>query len=603
MDKKEKLNIPSKNGTKKKFDKTNWLKNISTNFKKFFHDKYLLLEEKRNKKRLNKENHKKVKSNKSIKKVKSAIPKKSCKFWKQYKKEINLTMLILAMLFFVVSVCMVMVNLSSVLNVNQSKIMYIDDTPIKYIGIDDGYITEKLIVEAGEVLPAISEYFSPDYPLAEDVTINYYSGNTAIPVESFTYQYGDLLYVRGSNSNITVVITNNEKEYSTNLLIRDSTAPEIQLEEVTITVGDEINPNAFVSLFIDNSRSFEFTAELITEVKNNKAGTYDIELKVCDVSENCTNGKTTLKIVKKQTSSSTGSNSSGNNSTGKKPSSGSSNSSSSSSSNSSSGNSSGGSSSGNSSSGSSGNSENNSSGGSSSSSGASNNSSSGSGGSTLDAAVAREVVGTYEKNNYNLVINHYGTTETTYYEYVKYTLYTDGYVEVLDYKGKGTTVWNFSTFDSTTKENLSLMKRDAISLMVSDSNYYGKLQNTFLTNTNALRTAVGARNLTLDNDLCILAQMRLYELQYGNTIAHERPDGSNWDTLLNVYGYKVGTYNGKTGQGEILTCGQSNNATAFAALENSSGHYNVMVNPLYGKTGVGRFTLNGVSCWLQIFTT
>ena len=597
----ERLKIPKK-VKEKDPNKENVLKKFGKNVKNFFSETSSKIKEKLK----HKEKEKKIKTPKVKTEKKKTTSKKTCKFSKFFKnnrKKISLILLIAATLFFVASIGLIVCNLDAVFNANQSQLRYADETPAKYIGIEDGYITEKLIVEAGDSLPKISDYFSPDYPLSDDVTINYYSGVTAIPVESFTYQDSDKLFVRGSNSNIAVTITNNNAEYQTNLLIRDSTAPEIQLEPVTIKVGDEISAYAFVAIFVDNSHSFDYTAEVITDIDSSKAGTYEIEIRVCDISGNCTKDKSTLTIEKKSSSSSGGSLSSGGSSSGS--------SSGGSSGGSSSGGSSGGSSSGGSSGGSSsggssgGSSSGGSSGGSSSggSSGGSSSSGSTSGGSTLSAAVAREVVGTYEKNNYKLVINYYGTTETTYYEYVKYILYTDGYVEILNYSGKGSTTWNFSTFDSTSKTNLSLMKRDAISLILSDSNFYGKVQSTFLNNVNELRTANGARTVSLDDDLCIIAQMRLYEILYGNIESHDRPDGSDWSTMLTDYGYTVGKYNGKTGWGEIFVCGESSNNSAFEALANSSGHYKIMINGIYGKTGAGRFALNGKTCWLQIFTT
>ena len=204
--------------------------------------------------------------------------------------------------------------------------------------------------------------------------------------------------------------------------------------------------------------------------------------------------------------------------------------------------------------------------------------------------------------NYNLVINHYGATETTYYDSVTYTLYDDGSADVIKADGKGKTSWNFSNFKTTTA-NLKLMKRDAISLTMSDVSFYNKLRNTFLTKTNKLRTSAGVAKVELDEDLCIIAQMRLYEIVYGNQLSHTRPNGANFHTIIADYGYAAGTYNNSKLFGENISYGQSSNDDAFAALAGSSGHYENMVKSYFTKMGVARINFNHVNYWVQIFTT
>ncbi len=519
---------------------------------------------------------------------------KFSKFYKQNRKKFNLILLVITIIFLVFSIILVTINLNSILNVNQSKVRYAGDTPIKYIGIEDGYITETLIVQTGDALPEISDYFSPNYPLADDVSISYYNDSKEeLSVTDFTYQDEDSIYVKGYTRIISVIISNNGKDYSTNLQIRDTTAPDIKLSGLSINAGDEIDAYDFISYYYDNSRLADYSAYILTDIDTSKAGDYEVEIGVCDFDNNCTSDKTNLTINKKTSSSNNNSSNSG--SSNKKPSNGSSSGNNSSNNGSSSGS--------NSSSGNNSSNNGSSSGNNSSNSGSSsgNNTSSSSGGSKIVAANARKTEGTFSEENFDLVINHYGTTETIHYDYVKYIRYDDGFAKVLDSKGKSTTIWNYSGFNSTSQTNLALMKRDAISLIHNDESFYQSLYNTFLNNTNKIRADVGAKSLVLDNDLCYIAQIRLYEILYGNTESHTRPNGKSWTTLLDDYGYTFPNYgDGKPTRGEIFVCGASNNKQAFDSLRNSQSHYEIMVNSLYTKTGVGRFTLGNTTCWVQI---
>lgn len=529
------------------------------------------------------------KNTKKEKIVKEKKPKKK----KVFNKKRNTLLLIISFVFLIFAISTFLINIFS--NKKEALVVKSVVEEIKFISIKDGYITERLIVESGELLPNISEYFSEGYEFAEDVTITYLINDTPIPVESFTYQQDNLLYVRGSNSNITVSIKNYGETYTSSLVIRDTTAPTIQLEPISIESGTTVNPLSFVAIFIDNSHSFEFTAEMVSSGDYTKVGTHEVEVKVCDASGNCSQGKTSLTVTKKETDEDKPTGSSGN-SGGSSGNSGSSS----------------GNSGGNSGSSStkpdikddnSSNDDNDSSSGS-ISQGSSGSASQGAGGSTLDAAVSRTVIGTFEENNYYLTVNYYGATKTTFYGYVKFTKYSDGFVEIIDSSNDGTPKWNYSTFDADS--NLSLMKRDAISFLLEDSSSQEKMKNTFLSRTNELRSSAGASSLTYDYDLSVIAMMRIYEMIYGDTISHTRPNGEYFDTMITDYGYVAGKYtNGKKYYGENLAAGLTTNVQAFEALQGSDGHYKNMINPKYKKMGVASFYDKDrkMRFWVQIFTS
>lgn len=536
-------------------------------------------------------------------KIETFIPIVVQKWWNFHKKQINLVTLVLAFVSFFITIITLTLNLDAIFTTNQGSVKYSEDNSIKYIDIKNGYITEKLKVEAGDLLPSVTSYFSSNYDIDKDYKISYYLNNEAIPIETFASKSEDgLLYIVGSNNTLTVKITNYGEEYESSLEITDETAPTIQLEALTITEGETINPVAFVVIFLDNSGSFDFTAELVNDGDYSKPGTYNVEVKVCDISSNCTTGKTTLIVEKKKTTSSN-QGSSGN----KKPSSGTTsaaggNTSDDGSSNGSSGNgsSNNGGSSGNGkpSSGSSGNGN--------SSGGSSSGNSSSSGGSSLATASVRVETGTYTKENYDLTINYYGTLHTTHYNKVTFTTYNDGFAKVISYENKGSQKWDYSGFSNDATQ-LSLMKRDAMALFLSNKDFYESAQSIFLNGSNTERTKVGASKLAIDSDLNIIAQIRCYEIVYGNALGHTRPGNKTVKNLIvNEYGYSASkAADGKRHYGENIAYGQAYHDDAITDLIASPGHYANIIDSSFKKMGVGALYDNANRRWIrvQIFTS
>jgi hypothetical protein len=129
------------------------------------------------------------------------------KFINSYKKQFNVIILISSIFLFIFSIISLTANLDYLFGKQQSKIRYIEEDGIKYIGIKDGYITEKLIVEAGEKLPSVSDYFSPNYQLDQKHSITYYLGESSIPTETFSVKGEDgSLYVIGSNNTLIALL-------------------------------------------------------------------------------------------------------------------------------------------------------------------------------------------------------------------------------------------------------------------------------------------------------------------------------------------------------------------------------------------------------------
>lgn len=483
------------------------------------------------------------------------------------------TLSLLVIAIFIVTTVNVLTLILNFIGGHQSTRYYIEDN-IKYLEIDNGYITEKLIVESGDLLPDIKDYFNESYEINEDATISYYSGKNGITIENFTYEKDGNLYVRGVQE-IDVII-NNGKEYTTKLVIRDTTEPFVTLQDLTITEGESLDPNSFVSIYNDNSQITEYEAYFPESINFSSAGVYDIKIKVCDYSNNCVEGISKLTVNKgnsenisvgnnnkNETSSSSG---------GSKPS------------------------------GSSGNKNNNSSSSSGSSGSSGNNSGSSSGGSSKpdDTTPPRVFVKQItKKNSIYKYDDHYGARLNYYASTVTYNLYSDGYLETVNFSGNTYTEFDPSGYVG----NFKKLKQEATTYMSTNKDAINNATNLFLQETNKVRSSVGAGNLTINADLNKMALMRAMEIAYSQVITssdgkHIRPDGRRFDTMFTDYGYSSKV----RGENVAYSSSTTTNYNAFLSLKNSSGHYQNMIKKDYKKIGIGKFTFYGKTYWVQLFS-
>lgn len=171
---------------------------------------------------------------------------------------------------------------------------------------------------------------------------------------------------------------------------------------------------------------------------------------------------------------------------------------------------------------------------------------------------------------------------------VTYDVYNDGSKKEVSRSGTKTKI-DQSTFNGTT----SSMKSEAISL-------YSSLQpsaNTILEITNKYRKEVNEQPLTLDKNLSIIATIRAIEIAYSGKFSHTRPNGSEWHTIWDEYYDKSVNVT----RGENLAYGYSSDEGACVGWRESQGHYENMIDPRFSKLGVGKFTFNGQTYWVQLF--
>lgn len=186
----------------------------------------------------------------------------------------------------------------------------------------------------------------------------------------------------------------------------------------------------------------------------------------------------------------------------------------------------------------------------------------------------------------------YGVKEVTTAK-ITYNVYSDGTQKEID-RQDIRTKYDFSGFNGT----INSMKTEANNLY----NNLSSTRDTIVTETNKYRSEQGLTGLRVDKTLSILATVRAMEMAYGNKFSHTRPNGKSWDTFWNESGFNFSVPAGGT-YGENLAYGYTSDLGACNGWRNSEGHYANMINPAYTKIGIGKYTLNGKTYWVQFFSS
>lgn len=486
-------------------------------------------------------------------------------------------------LFFVVSIAVISIGLNSIFGRQESKLRYKIEDGIKYLEIENGFIKEKLIIESGETLPNIRDYFDDNYDVLDTATISYFKDKEGISLGDFTYEIDNDIFVRGTGE-ISVII-NNGKEYETKLIINDTIVPDVALDDVTISEGEKVDAKDFVAIYDDNSQLEQYSAEFVNAKNYSKAGIYDVKINICDGSNNCIEHTATLtvkKIEEDKTKPDGGTISKPNNSgSSSKPSGGGSSS------------------------------KPSGSGGtttkppSSGSSGGSSGSGSSSGGSSGGTTPSRVYVKTITEKNavYKLKKTEFNTTYRYYAENVTFDVYSDGYKKVKAYSGN-----TWLTYDPKEyKGNMAALKKEANSYIALDPTQIENTRYIFLKNSNEVRAKYGRKALVLDDELCKVAQVRAIEIAFSQKVINEsthkhiRPDNRSFSTIFDDYGYKFSS--GTHTMGENFAAGQPSDKRAIDDLIASKGHRDNIINENFTKMGVARFNFLGRSYWIQLFVS
>jgi len=110
---------------------------------------------------------------------------------------------------------------------------------------------------------------------------------------------------------------------------------------------------------------------------------------------------------------------------------------------------------------------------------------------------------------------------------------------------------------------------------------------------NAQRKAAGLKNVSLNDDLNRVAQLRANEI--AENWSHTRPNGEAWKTAFSEEGVSA-SY-----RGENLAKGQYSAENVVDAWMDSDGHRANILNKKFKKMGVASVVIDGVTYWVQVF--
>lgn len=182
----------------------------------------------------------------------------------------------------------------------------------------------------------------------------------------------------------------------------------------------------------------------------------------------------------------------------------------------------------------------------------------------------------------------YGIKKITYVNVI-YNIFKDGSKEELR-RGTEIVSTNQSGFNGTVQS----MSQE----MLENYTSYESSRTTILNQTNAYRREDGLSELVLDKKLSEVATLRAMELAYSGEFSHTRPNGKEWTTIWEEY----------TGEERNVVMAE-NIAGAFETdLEVcekwrlSESHNTIMVEPRFTKIGIGKYTFNGKTYWVQHFS-
>ncbi len=148
-----------------------------------------------------------------------------------------------------------------------------------------------------------------------------------------------------------------------------------------------------------------------------------------------------------------------------------------------------------------------------------------------------------------------------------------------------------SGFQATSKELESEARN------VSNSSY--ALYEEVTKYVNEYRAEVSTEPLTLNRELSVLATIRAIEMAYADTFSHTRPDGRSWSSVGDDMGFERMIFAENIAYG---TGGYNGTPQKVAtSWKNSSGHYSNMIASGHRTIGVGTYTLNGKTYWVQLF--
>lgn len=182
----------------------------------------------------------------------------------------------------------------------------------------------------------------------------------------------------------------------------------------------------------------------------------------------------------------------------------------------------------------------------------------------------------------------YGIKKVTYVNVI-YNIYKDGSTEELRRGAEEVTI-DQSGFNGTVK--------DMVKEMLENYASYNSSRQTILNQTNAYRKEANLKELELDESLSKVATLRAMELAYSGSFSHTRPNGSEWTTIWEEYNGKERT----VAMAENIAGDFESDTEVCERWHLSKSHNTIMLEPRFTKIGIGKYTYNGKTYWVQHFS-
>ena len=113
---------------------------------------------------------------------------------------------------------------------------------------------------------------------------------------------------------------------------------------------------------------------------------------------------------------------------------------------------------------------------------------------------------------------------------------------------------------------------------------------------NTERQKEGLAPLTYSEELSKVARIKSQDMANNNYFSHNSPTYGDPFTMMKSFGIQYKT------AGENIAKGYSSAQSVMNGWMNSSGHRANILNPSFGKIGVGYVNVNGTTYWTQMFT-
>lgn len=181
---------------------------------------------------------------------------------------------------------------------------------------------------------------------------------------------------------------------------------------------------------------------------------------------------------------------------------------------------------------------------------------------------------------------NYGVKKNTYVD-ITYNVHLD-FSKVEESRGETYTKIIYDEYNGTT---------DTIRSEASEGYYSNAdLRKSVLDITNSYRQEKDINELKEERDLSIMATIRAIELAHSNIFEHKRPDDRDWETIWTEFDnrkYEV--------IGENLARETDSPNLVCEAWKESHDHYANMTNAEFTKIGIGVYTFEGETYWVQLF--